>query len=328
MTLDLNTNPRLGMGCWAIGGPFWAGETPLGWGEVDDAESIRAIKAALDGGIRYFDTANVYGAGHSERILGAALDGRHDVAISTKIGNVFDEKTAQMIGEISSREQAREQIEASLKRLGRERIDLVFLHLNDMPPDEAAPIFDAMEEARKEGRIGGYGWSTDFPESVASLQEWPGFVAVQHTMNLWFPASRMIETVERHQFLSVNRMPLGMGVFSGKYDAGARLPKGDVRTNSFGWMDYFRDGEATPEVLAALDAVRELLQSGGRTLAQGALGWILARSGATCPIPGIRTEAQAVENAAALDFGPLPQTVMDEIEAIIPRPDEGEPRAR
>ncbi len=93
----------LGMGCWAIGGPFWAGETPLGWGEVDDAESIRAAQTALDLGVNFFDTANVYGAGHSERVLACAFAGKHkDVVIATKFNAVFDETTRQVLGSDST----------------------------------------------------------------------------------------------------------------------------------------------------------------------------------------------------------------------------------
>src|SRR5512140_1093329 len=87
----------MGLGCWAIGGPFWSGETPLGWGEVDDEESVRAIHAGLDLGVTLFDTANVYGAGHSERVLGRALAGKRSQAvIATKFNGVFDETTRQV----------------------------------------------------------------------------------------------------------------------------------------------------------------------------------------------------------------------------------------
>ena len=89
----------MGLGCWAIGGVFWRGETPVGWGEVDDDESVRAIHRALDLGVTFFDTADVYGAGHSERILARALAGRRDqVVIATKFGNKFDEATRQVTG--------------------------------------------------------------------------------------------------------------------------------------------------------------------------------------------------------------------------------------
>ncbi len=328
MALDLNHNPRLGMGCWAIGGPFWTDETPLGWGEVDDAVSARAIHAAIDRGVRYFDTASVYGAGHSERVLGAALAGRDEVKLSTKIGNCFDESTRQVTGTVETAAQAADEIDGCLRRLGREHVDLVFLHLNEMPSEDAMPILDAMEAARTAGKIGAYGWSTDFPASARACANRPGFVAVQHTMNLWVPASQMLATAEDLGLLSVNRMPLAMGVFSGKYTATTQLQSSDIRTNSFDWMEYFQGGQVVPEVLDMLDTVRDLLQTGGRSVVQGALGWIWARSPNTCPIPGFRTVAQAEENAGALDFGPLPETVMADIEALLQRPPEGAPRAR
>lgn len=328
MTLDLNSNPRLGMGCWAIGGPFWDGDTPLGWGEVDDTESTRAIHAAIDRGARFFDTASVYGAGHSEVVLGKALAGRDDIVISTKIGNISDEQSKQVTGTVSTREQATAEIDGCLRRLGREHVDMVFLHLNEMAPDDALPIFDAMDAARETGKIGAFGWSTDFPDSARAYADWRGFTAVQHTMNIWFPASAVTAAVEENNLLSVNRMPLAMGVFSGKYTATTTLQTSDIRNNAFDWMEYFQGGQVVPEVLAMLEAVKELLQTGGRTVVQGALGWIWAKSPNTCPIPGFRTVAQAEQNAAALEFGPLPAGVMEEIEALVNRPPEGEPRAR
>lgn len=328
MALDLNNNPRLGMGCWAIGGPLWAGEDPLGWGEVDDAESIRAIHAGIDRGARYFDTASVYGAGHSEVVLGRALAGRPDILISTKIGNLFDESNKQVTGALFTRKEATDEIDNCLRRLGRDHIDMVFLHLNEMPPRDAEPIFDALQAARSAGKIGAFGWSTDFPESVSACADRPGFTAVQHTMNLWVPATQLLEVIERHGLLSVNRMPLAMGVFSGKYTATTSLPTSDIRTNSFDWMEYFQGGQVVPEVLEMLETVRDLLQHGGRTVAQGALGWLWARSPNSCPIPGFRTVEQAEQNAGALDFGPLPEAVFAEIEETLTRPPEGEPRAR
>ncbi len=109
----------VGMGCWAIGGPFWRGDTPVGWGQVDDAESTRAIHRALDLGVTFFDTADVYGAGHSERVLGAALGGRRgEVVIATKFGNVFDEETRAITGADQSPAFIRQACEASLRRLG------------------------------------------------------------------------------------------------------------------------------------------------------------------------------------------------------------------
>jgi aryl-alcohol dehydrogenase-like predicted oxidoreductase len=115
----------LGLGCWAIGGPFWAGETPQGWGEVDDDESIRAIHAGLEMGISFFDTANVYGAGHSETVLGKAFVGRRgQVVIATKFNAVFDEATRQVTGSNSSPAGIRKACDDSLRRLGTDYVDL------------------------------------------------------------------------------------------------------------------------------------------------------------------------------------------------------------
>src|SRR3981081_1824032 len=131
----------LGLGCWAIGGPLWAGRQPLGWGQVDDNESVRAIRRALDLGVTLFDTADVYGAGHSERVLGRALAGeRHRVVIATKFGNTFDEESRQMGGADSSTDYVRLACEASLRRLGTDYIDVYQLHIGSLPDEQALEI--------------------------------------------------------------------------------------------------------------------------------------------------------------------------------------------
>jgi aryl-alcohol dehydrogenase-like predicted oxidoreductase len=148
----------VGLGCWAIGGPFFRDGGPVGWGEVDDAESTRAIHRALDLGATFFDTSNVYGAGHSERVLGRALAGRRDeVAIATKFGNVFDESTRHITGADASPEGIRRACEASLRRLGTDRIDLYQLHLGDYDPVAAVEVRETLEELVDEGSIRAYG---------------------------------------------------------------------------------------------------------------------------------------------------------------------------
>ena len=131
-----NTFP-LGMGCWAIGGPFFHGNEPLGWGAINDNESIDTLHAAYDHGIRLFDTAAVYGAGHSETIIGRALSARDDCVIVTKLGLSFDENSRQLIGPNIEPANVKIAIEQSLKRLQRDRIDILLLHLNDLPLDRA-----------------------------------------------------------------------------------------------------------------------------------------------------------------------------------------------
>ncbi|MGK9232893.1 aldo/keto reductase [Inquilinus limosus] len=323
--------PRLGLGCWAIGGPFFAGDTPLGYGTVDDAESIAAIRCAVDLGIRFFDTADVYGAGHSEEVLGRALEGRDDVVIATKLGNRFDPATKQLTGSIAEgdlRREARSAVEASLRRLRRDRIDLLQLHLNNLPIDRAGEVFDVLDDLRAAGTIGAYGWSTDFPERAAAYARRSGFAAVQHGMNLFFDAPTMLGVIEAHGLISINRSPLAMGLLTGKFAAGQALPADDVRSNTFAWMDYFKDGRVAPGFADRLARIRHLLTADGRTLAQGALAWLWAKSPRTLPIPGFRSVAQVRENAGALEKGPLPAEAMTEIERLIDRPPEGAARER
>ncbi len=310
------TIPRLGMGCWAIGGPYHSGRTALSWGRVDDRESCAAIERALDLGIRFFDTASSYGAGHSEEILDTILKNRPDVVIATKFGNMFDASTKQALGANASPAFIRESTEQSLQRLQRDRIDLLQFHLNGYPVDEAKAVFDTLDELRHEDKIAAYGWSTDDPKGPEAFADREGFVAVQHNLNVLDPATEMIALVERLDLVSINRGPLAMGLLSGKFDH-AKLPDDDVRTSDAAWLRYFKEGAVRPEFRRKLDSVRELLRSDGRTLVQGALGWIWATSPRTLPIPGFRNVAQVEENVGALAKGPLLAATMAEIETII-----------
>jgi aryl-alcohol dehydrogenase-like predicted oxidoreductase len=316
------------MGCWAIGGPFYSGPTPLGYSNTDDEESVRAIEAALDAGIRFFDTAAVYGTGHSERILGRALGRRDDVYVATKIGLRFDEEQRQVHGETADPQDVLPAIEASLQRLGRDHIDLLFLHLNSLPVDEALPLFDRMDEAVSAGKVRTYGWSTDFPDRVEAIGDRDNLAAIEHAANVLFSAPLMFPVLERRDLLSVVRSPLAMGVLTGKYRPGGRVAADDVRSNNMDWMDWFHDGAVAPGPAASLEAVRECLQIGGRTLAQGALAWLWARSPATMPIPGFRSVHQVIENTGALELGPLPAATMQEIEELLDRSAEQELRER
>ncbi len=311
----------MGLGCWAIGGPFWAGETPVGWGEVDDNESIRAIQRALDLGVTFLDTADVYGTGHSERVLARALAGRRQqVVIATKFGNLFDEDARQIVGSDASPDHIRRACEASLRRLKVDVIDLYQFHLNDYDPQKAGEVRDTLEALVQEGKIRSYGWSTDHPERARVFAEGPHCTAVQHQMNVLDDAAQVIRLCEELNLASINRGPLAMGLLTGKYQAGAQLGVDDVRgSRSPDWMKYFKDGRPNPEWLKKLDAVRQILTSEGRTLAQGALAWLWGRSPQTIPIPGFRTVKQVEENCAAMRFGPLSAEQMQEIEALLER---------
>ncbi len=311
----------LGMGCWAIGGPFWSGQTPLGWGEVDDAESIRAVQRALELGINFFDTANVYGAGHSERVLGRALTARRkEVVIATKFNAVFDETTRQVTGSDATPAGIRRACEDSLRRLDTEYIDLYQFHDGGHPLDKAAAVRETLEELVKAGKINAYGWSTDSAERAAFFAEGPGCVAVQVQLNVLDDNPGMLAVCAAHNLAAINRGPLAMGLLTGKYTAETRPSIDDVRgEKSPEWMKYFVDGLPSPDFLAKRDAVRQILTSGGRTLAQGALAWLWARSPQTVPIPGFRTVAQVEENCGAMHFGPLTPAQFEEVERILGR---------
>lgn len=316
------------MGCWAIGGPFWSGDVPVGYSGTNDFDSTRAIHAAWAAGVRVFDTSSVYGAGHSETLLGEALNSRPDAIIVSKFGHSFDEETKQMTGSKFDTDYIIDSIEQSRKRLQRDQIDVMLLHLNDLSIEKAMPVFDTLEKLRSLGHVASFGWSTDFPESLNAAADRAGFTAVQHSMNLFFDAPSLSAVAEKHDVVQLIRSPLAMGVLTGKYSDGKRVANDDVRGNDAQWQGYFEGGSASPDYARQLDAVRDLITVGGRTLGQGALCWLLAKSPRTLPIPGAKNAEQSEENAGALDFGPLPENVMAEIEKILLRPAEGPPRAR
>ena len=324
--VHIPTRPTLGLGCWAIGGPFFMDGRAVGWGEVDDATSMAAIATALDHGICHFDTAQAYGCGHSEAVLGQALKSHPDVAIATKIGLGIDTKTKELQGQISDPETIRHSIDASRKRLARDRIDLVLHHVNEWPAEKVKPAFDMLATLYQDGSIGAYGWSTDVPQSVAAYVDYPGFTAVEHAMNVLKPAPHMVPMVEKLNLLSLIRSPLAMGVLGGRYDATTRFSNDEIRGSNPGWQDYFKDGKITAAYLAQLNATREILTSDGRSLAQGAIAWLWARTANAMPIPGFRTPDQVNDLCGALEHGPLTSAQMDEIETILSRPAEPEPQ--
>lgn len=310
----------LGFGCWAIGGEWSDGEgNPQGWGKVDDDESVAAIHRALDLGVTFFDTADVYGAGHSERVLGKALKGRRDeVVIATKWGNVFDESAKVRTDADATPGYVRRALTASLGRLDTDHVDLYQLHLSNAPLDQAAELRDACEELVAEGLVRAYAWSTDDPERAALFAEGANCAAVQHTCNVLEDAPEMLALCDERDLASINRGPLAMGLLTGKQGSRSRGATGDIRAVPPAWLRWFGEGGVpAPEWAARVEAVRDVLSSDGRTLAQGALAWLWARSPHTIPIPGFRSVAQAEENAAAMEHGPLsPEQLTDIAKAL------------
>jgi aryl-alcohol dehydrogenase-like predicted oxidoreductase len=311
----------LGMGCWAIGGPYWNSGNAVGWGKVDDEESIRAIHKALDLGCNFFDTANVYGTGHSEEVLARAFKNRRDqVVIATKFNALFDESTRQVTGADSSPQAIRKACEDSLRRLDTEYIDLYQFHNGAFPAEDAAPVRDTLEALVAEGRIRAYGWSTDFPDRAQVFAQGSKCTSIQLQLNVLDDNPAMLALCEKENLAALNRGPLAMGLLTDKYLTEIKIADDDVRgAKSPVWMKYFQNGVPGPEWVARRNAVREILTSSGRTLAQGAIGWLWARSGQTIPIPGFRTVKQVEENCGALKFGPLAANQMQEIEKLLER---------
>ena len=311
----------VGMGCWAIGGPAWRGSDAVGWGTVDDAQSIRAVHRALDLGVTFFDTADTYGAGHSEAVLGKALAGRRqDAIIATKFGNTFTEGTGQMTGANAEPQYIRRACDDSLRRLGIGTIDLYQFHLGGYETEKVPEVLDTLERLADAGKIRAYGWSTDDAERARLFARGKRCTTVQNQLNVLSDAPAVLAVCQELDLASINRGPLAMGLLTGKYTADSRLPDNDVRcANSPSWMSYFSKGAANPDLLRRLAGIRDILTSGGRTLAQGALAWIWARSPRTVPIPGFKSAAQVEENAGAMARGPLDAAQMKEIERLLGR---------
>jgi len=307
----------LGMGCWAIGGP-WSilrenGPSPAGWGEVDDAESIRAIHAALDAGITLFDTAANYGCGHSERILGKALgDRRKDVVIATKFGHRIDPETKIMHGDDEVIvDRLRQDCEDSLRRLNTDTIDLYQLHAGTLDPEKAVPVRELLEALVKEGKIRAYGWSTDHLDRAEVFVDGPNCASIQFSLSLFTRNPGIVSLCEENDLACVNKKPLAGGILTGKFTVDSTFPENDMR-HVIDFKDPRYGG-----LLKIVDGLRDVLSSGGRTLAQGALAWIWARSDRTIPIPGARNERQVVENAAAMVHGPMAPEEFEEANRIV-----------
>lgn len=316
----------LGLGCWAIGGPFTFDGRPAGWGHVDDDESIRALRRAFDLGVTFYDTAANYGAGHSERILGRAFAGRRaDVVIATKFGQAVDTAAREVVfydgdeanGDVAAR--VHDDVAASLRRLGTDYIDVYQLHVWGLSIERSLEVRDVLDTLVDAGTIRTYGWSTDRADAVREFATSPGCSVVQQVLSVLDETNgELLQLCEERNLASVNRSPLGMGLLTGKFAPTTTFPDDDQRDTAE-WHPGFRDGKPTADWLDKLASIRDVLTSGGRTPAQGALGWIWARSPVTVPIPGFKTVAQVEENCGALVHGPLTAEHLADIDRILDR---------
>jgi len=315
----------MGLGCWAVGGPWTINGSPAGWSGVDDAESLRAIHRAFELGVTFFDTAANYGAGHSERLLAQAFKGRRDkVVIATKFGYHVDEVSKTVVHYDDKEENSnvasrlRVDVEASLKRLDTDYIDLYQLHVWGLLIERALEVRDVLEDLVKLGKIRAYGWSTDRTDAIKAFSTSPHCSTVQQQLSVLDGNMELLALCEEWNLASINRGPLGMGLLTGKFLPTSTFANDDVRHHA-DWHPGFKNGKPTQEWLDKLVSIREVLTSGGRTLSQGALAWIWARSPKTVPIPGFKTVAQVEENCKAMEFGPLSSSQMAEIDRILGR---------
>ena len=314
------------MGCWAIGGPWTFKGGAAGWGQIDYGESIRAIHLAMDMGVNLFDTAANYGCGHSERVLGKAINGRRDqVVIATKFGYSVGESAKEVqpydddeeSGDIASR--LRADCEASLVRLKTDHIDIYQLHVWGYDIAKSRQVRNALEALVSEGKIRAYGWSTGRVGAVRDFAEGPNCTAVQQQLNMFQGNQDLLNLCQELNLASLNRGPLGMGILTGKFTPDSTFNDDDVRSRASELFPGLSGECVNPEWLEKLEALREILTSSGRTLAQGALAWIWAARPMNVPIPGFKTAKQVKQNAGATRFVPLSETQMEEINTLLER---------
>jgi len=285
---------EIGFGAWAIGGGAMIGNTSIGWGDADDVVSVRAIQTALDAGINFFDTADIYGLGHSEEILGKALRNDDSLIIATKVGNVArnDQFTIDY-----SKDYILKACEQSLKRLKREAIDYYQLHSARVDHLEKGECIEAMQELQKEGKIRYWGLSLNtfdpFPEAEFLMKHYlgNGFQLVLNILNQ--KALPVLEKANEKGYGVIARMPLQFGLLTGKFDVGSSFPVND-----------HRHSRLTKEVIInsteALKPVWELCQKYKLTKTQLALSYVLSYPGVSTIIPGIRTPEQVIQNTTGL----------------------------
>ena len=311
----------VGMGCWAIGGPWtWAQPGnepyPAGWGATDDEESVRAVQAALDMGVNFFDTAANYGAGHSEVILGSALKGKRDqVVIATKFGHIVNEEKKTVYGDSDQIiKNVRKDVENSLRRLQTDFIDIYQLHDGGYDPKRAIELQTVLEELVAAGKIRWYGWSTDV---VDSAREFASGASGTHCTSIQFRLNALYDNVEMRKVCAdfdlagINKDPLNKGLLTGKFSSASTFPENDIRSRV-----NFSEAEMVKR-LKIVDEIRDILTSNGRTMAQGALAYIWALDERMVPIPGFKSVKQVKDNAGALEFGPLTEAQVREIQAIV-----------
>jgi aryl-alcohol dehydrogenase-like predicted oxidoreductase len=281
----------------------------FGW-RIDAAASSRVVDAALDAGINFFDTADIYDQGHSEEFLGRALKGRRDrVVVATKFGMKME-----AMGQGAKPEYVRQAAEASLRRLGMDRIDLYQLH----KPDPKTPIADtlgALNDLVREGKVREIGCSNFSVEQLREAERVAGsgarFVSVQNEYSLFHrnPEQGVLAECERQGLAFLPYFPLANGLLTGKYRSGHEPPAGSRGAVGFGPKVF------TPENLAKVENLARFAESRGHTLLELAFSWIAAHKVVASVIAGASSSEQVRSNAHAADWK-LTTAELAEVEAI------------
>jgi len=302
----------ISFGAWAIGGT---------WGSVDDRESLDALRRAADLGVNFFDTADVYGDGRSERLLAQLKRERREaIHIATKAGRRLDPHVAEGY----NRQNLTAFVERSLQNLETEALDLLQLHC---PPTQVyylPEVFGVLDDLVKQGKVKYYGVSVEKVEEALKAIEFPNVQSVQMIFNLFRqrPADLFFDQAKRKRVGILTRLPLSSGMLTGKMTRHTHFAADDHRAfNRHG--ESFDRGETFSGVdfdlgLQTVDELRPLVPSGW-TLTQFALRWILMFDAVTCAIPGAKRPAQVAENCRAADLPPIPEATMNQVRDIYDR---------
>ncbi len=304
---------EVSFGAWAIGGS---------WGEVDDATSIATLHRAIDRGVNFIDTADVYGDGRSERLIAQLKRERRgdQIYVATKAGRRLPAQVAAGY----SRENLKSFIERSLKNLEMDALDLVQLHC---PPTEVyyrPEVFGILDDLVRAGKIRFYGVSVEKVEEALKAIEFPNVQTVQIIFNMFRhrPIERLFPLARERRVGILARVPLASGLLTGKINRQTSFAASDHRSfNRHG--EQFDQGETFSGVdfdiaLQAVEALRGLVPA-GTTMSQFALRWILMADAVTCVIPGAKRPDQLDENIKAADAGPLPAQTMENVRQVYDR---------
>jgi aryl-alcohol dehydrogenase-like predicted oxidoreductase len=291
----------VGLGAWQLGAD---------WGSVDESDALAVLRTAVEGGVTFIDTADVYGDGRSERLVGqvlkeTVLDGFDGLTVATKMG-----RRVEQLPENYNLEAFRAWNDRSRTNLGVDTIDLVQLHCPPTPVYSTDAVFDALDALVAEGRLASYGVSVETCAEALTAIARPNVASVQIILNAFRlkPLDEVLPAAREAGVGIIARVPLASGLLSGKYDENTVFSADDHRTyNRHG--ESFDVGETFSgvEFTTGLEAVRRLMPwlPAGATMAQFALRWILDQPGVTVVIPGARNPTQVAGNLAAAELSPL-----------------------